>query len=533
MARRVRLAAPIKLALCFMFCILCYVCMKIFQFTNAPQNLESNRRVYDGQSRSDILPVLPQDNLVFVHEPESNDANSNKVDQLKINMVQEFTEDNEDEDESEEDSDYSDSKKNLDHRKNRYSSSIPVYPFEVQKCPACFGDSLCQSFSNGDAHLNLTIKRFDPNSIDYHGYYRHTRVVGKRLGSNDEFQKLDNFICANTSQDINCDVGDAVVMSYLASDTALTVHHFRNELWKVTQIARSDLSATICATKRFIDTIKSLYNHDKEGILNEEERSQLMTSLILNPEGILLKFFMEADFAENTVWPVPFYIGECGRVIITEHTGRPLRHFFGDSWSQRVNLSLQLLDMVNKFLKEDSDWLVLLGDFHHSNFAVTDSGRLVLTNLKDVLIVDKYESRPYGLQVGGEINYDRPCNEECFGAFIHKLLKDPTHQCQETPFYAQLMYSLVCRWLLSANQDHKKMTNDNPTEDPDEQQSFDAQQRLDDRFSPGGLLHSIPEEHEESIHELIEECISETSFGGRLSAVEEMIDLLQEIQYTA
>ncbi|XP_077994097.1 divergent protein kinase domain 2A-like [Glandiceps talaboti] len=540
MARRTRLPITIKLAFFSMLVILCYVCYKIFQFTNISNSSGSTRRSYDGQSRSDILPVLPNYDVFKRPDIVSNDVRPKS---MMISQVHEYddkifheisSESNNSKDSL--DSDYSDGKITPDQQKTWNPSSIHDYPFEVQKCPACFGDSLCQSFSNGDAMLNISSRYLDDYNMVYSGYYKRSKVIGKRMGSNADFMKLDNFICVNTSQDTNCDVGDAVVMSYLASDEALSVHHFRNELWKITHQSRAALSATICASRRFIDTIKNLYNQDNRGILNEEERAHLMTSLILNPEGLLLKFFMESESTESTIWPLPFYIGECGRIIVVENPGKPLIQFFNDTWEQRVSLSLQLLDLIDKFFKDNSDWLLLFTDFHYSNFAVTESGRVILTKLKDVLIIDKYDNKQFSGVIDNHVNYDRPCNEECFAAFVQKLLKDPTSYCKDIQYYAQMMYALGCRWLLSANLEHKLHSNGDDTikayiVNPRKSNSF-IFNLYGVYFSTAGLLHSLPGEHEEGINELLDECIHETTPGGRLNAVEELMDLLQEIQYS-
>nr|XP_006819944.1 PREDICTED: deleted in autism protein 1 homolog [Saccoglossus kowalevskii] len=394
MARRTRMPVPIRIAIFLMVVIVCYVCYKIIHFINVNSDSVSIKRVYDGQSRSDILPVSPNDKQnrgdMYVVDENYKYMENEKLHRLD-SQSQDVTADNK-ESFTDSDSDQYSDVDSKDPQRLRYISTVPESPFEVQKCPVCFGSSLCHRIGSGDAKFDLSVKQTSTNQKLYPGLYKHVKVTGKRLGTNAEFQKLDNFICVNTSQEVNCDVGDAVVMTYLASDEAFTVPHFRNELWKVAHTSKADLSATVCATDRFIDELKELYNKDRKGILNEEERARLMTSLILNPEGLLLKFFLETGYEEDIAWPFPQYIGECGRVVITEHAGKPLVQFLNASWEQRVALSLQLFDMVDTFLKGSSDWLVLFGDFRFSNFAVTDTGRVVVTNLKDILIVDKQET---------------------------------------------------------------------------------------------------------------------------------------------
>lgn len=42
-----------------------------------------------------------------------------------------------------------------------------------------------------------------------------------------------------------------------------------------------------------------------------------------------------------------------------------------------------------------------------------------------------------------------------------------------------------------------------------------------------GLLHDPPAKHTKDLQELLRECVEETEAGGRLQAVEEIVDILQ------
>lgn len=47
-------------------------------------------------------------------------------------------------------------------------------------------------------------------------------------------------------------------------------------------------------------------------------------------------------------------------------------------------------------------------------------------------------------------------------------------------------------------------------------------------YSFEGLLHSIPEKDTQVLEDLLQECVAETSAGGRMQAAEELKDLLGE-----
>ena len=85
----------------------------------------------------------------------------------------------------------------------------------------------------------------------------------------------------------------------------------------------------------------------------------------------------------------PEYLGECGRVILTEPSGTPLINGLKASWEDRVDLSLKVLQMVEDFHDASEKWLIYLLDFDYQNFAMTSDGQLRLVNLGSVMVIDK------------------------------------------------------------------------------------------------------------------------------------------------
>ena len=105
---------------------------------------------------------------------------------------------------------------------------------EVSKCPACYGNNLCQSIETGDIHLrgNSNSKRqfilgykqsnlgftswriskaFNVKNV-FHGFWtsRNTSVIVKKLGYDSELEIMDRRLCEAVSEEAGCSPGEAV-----------------------------------------------------------------------------------------------------------------------------------------------------------------------------------------------------------------------------------------------------------------------------------------------------------------------------------
>ena len=88
----------------------------------------------------------------------------------------------------------------------------------------------------------------------------------------------------------------------------------------------------------------------------------------------------------------PSYYGECGHTVIQEHESyKPLKKFLPEDWLVRVNLALQVLQMVEDFRTASPDWMVVFGNITYDNLAVTKEGAVKVIDLQDVMIVDRSE----------------------------------------------------------------------------------------------------------------------------------------------
>jgi len=85
---------------------------------------------------------------------------------------------------------------------------------ERDKCPACYGTHLCQSFSQGQMSFSgafrfpflhfLSLKNVFP------GYYGDRQVVFKRLAHTSELQAFDERLCLKGGDPMDCDVAESV-----------------------------------------------------------------------------------------------------------------------------------------------------------------------------------------------------------------------------------------------------------------------------------------------------------------------------------
>ena len=92
--------------------------------------------------------------------------------------------------------------------------SVPLYLMRQHKCPACFGDDICDDILNGD--LQIEIPKTETSVVQngvYFGRWQGKDIVVKTLDnlSFHNFGKFDEFICMNQSLPKDCDVNTAIL----------------------------------------------------------------------------------------------------------------------------------------------------------------------------------------------------------------------------------------------------------------------------------------------------------------------------------
>lgn len=90
--------------------------------------------------------------------------------------------------------------------------------------------------------------------------------------------------------------------------------------------------------------------------------------------------------ADSTSWPVPQYIGACGRLIIESDCGDNLNDYADLKWEGRAYLAYQLLDAAKKFTYDHPLFRIYLTDLSPDNVAVDSTLKVRIVDLENVVI---------------------------------------------------------------------------------------------------------------------------------------------------
>ncbi|XP_011661612.1 divergent protein kinase domain 2A [Strongylocentrotus purpuratus] len=385
---------------------------------------------------------------------------------------------------------------------------------EEERCPLCYGTTNCDQIYAGNISFHVgSVNLSEPHAI--RGTWGDRRIVGKRLVSREVFERLEKIICNQSQVDPkrSCEVNAAATNSWMSKSSALNrVHKLHQEVYESQLIA---ISATTCASPDFFEELKQLYRVSRWGTgIASTEMAILATTMALNPEPALLKFFrnipsLRPYFTE--------YLGECGRVILTEPSGKPLSSYLKASWKDRVDISLKILQMIEDFHDSSDKWLVLLLDFGYENFVMTSEGQLKVVNLGGMVIVDKDQTSTTPDMNPHLNNRTELCNEDCLNTFVKQLQTEPDTHCREVPRHVELMYMMACHSLLSDLMTTKYERFFQPLDTPR-------------KHHPGGMLHDAPYEVDSVLSELLYECVFEGQPGRRMHSVRVLKRLLTIIQ---
>nr|XP_002737149.1 PREDICTED: deleted in autism protein 1 homolog [Saccoglossus kowalevskii] len=361
------------------------------------------------------------------------------------------------------------------------------------KCPACFGTSLCEEFMDGNLRLvsYSKFRFFDFVNIKnvYEGIYNYENVVLKRLGHNTEFETFDRDICKNAKLQPDCDVSMAIPASHLGK---------LNDKDGLTPQDVTGLSDLVrCPSQRLLDRIWNIYEAEKpvDGILSAENKIMLMVILAFNPEPLTTQVF-----SQSNGWPFPKFIGSCGRFVVLENVGKSLFYYYSEPWQIRVDFAYQAFAIAEKFTNNEEDFALYMTDVTYENFAVNAKDELMMVDVENVIVVDKKQ-----------INQDKPprwdeklqsVHDDCIDK--HNCLSfSPNDLCSRVE--ADHNYYAVCHGILWT------------------EASIPGK--------PNGLLHDIPEYVKESAElvKLLEECQNPSLQYGRFSTAPQLLFLLQKL----
>ena len=195
-------------------------------------------------------------------------------------------------------------------------------------------------------------------------------------------------------------------------------------------------------------------------------------------------------FPSDEDWPFPNYHGACGRFAVFEYVGKSLNNYFSYPWVQRARLTLQILQMAQKFTFNEAIGLYLT-DWHLDNFAVTETLQVKLIDLENIILVNRtmlentkapgWNVEHHSVAFGCE-------NMDCFSYSIEDIC---THYISDHNIFG------VCQGIVKPF-----------------------------------LLKSIPQDIKRTfplLERLAHECAWPSTPGGRLEAAKQLIEILKLI----
>lgn len=89
-------------------------------------------------------------------------------------------------------------------------------------------------------------------------------------------------------------------------------------------------------------------------------------------------------------WPVPYYYGSCGRLVVSEFCGTTLTEYtkFAE-WKHRSSVAQQLLEAAMNFTLSHPHFAFYFTDISADNIAVSADGITKFIDLEHIIIVDK------------------------------------------------------------------------------------------------------------------------------------------------
>jgi hypothetical protein len=404
------------------------------------------------------------------------------------------------------------------------------------RCPACFGTDMCRAVYRRELLVDLGRAADESNGTGtaanrkgvYMGRWLDVPVVVKRLANwyPKEFELFDEFVCRNATGQKECNISTAITDSqcFVQKPEALTPESLFNA-WKISYNSTGPLALTyaLCLTPDIVKEFSRLYTIASE--MSPDERAMLYTSMVVQPESLMLKFLKEAHSDRLA----PRVYGACGRLVVVEHGGRLLETYLNASFSERAELALQLISLMKMLWHADQKWFAVYNDVQYENIAVSHYGQVYFVDYEHLSIIQNikpetekaaaddgiHESDDNFHDDGHQLDEPVLCNDDCFERLFVNLsderLSPDARQALCRALHdisLSFMYSALCRNIL-----------------------LGANSTDDVQLSPRGLLHSIPNDDDMSnrrqkAEEALKECAHETRLGGRLDAVDSLSEIL-------
>lgn len=153
---------------------------------------------------------------------------------------------------------------------------------EVDKCPACYGVSLCPAITRG----HLTLHHFGivtrlANMLGsknvLFGMLDSQKVVLKKLGNVKELEQLDKMICEEANFGTSCHVNKAI---WQQGDLLQSMRQ---------HVASQDGSLLLCPTVANLEHLFSNIFYRNNDVSTEVLHANIWTTVMINPEPLLLQ----------------------------------------------------------------------------------------------------------------------------------------------------------------------------------------------------------------------------------------------------
>lgn len=154
---------------------------------------------------------------------------------------------------------------------------------ELDKCPACYGVTLCPTINQEQIQLGPFSSWFNAKNVHF-AHSPHGLVTLKKLGHDWELTELDRFICRLMGHELN---DDCVI-----SDIIWKIQDVRSAIFNVVQSNASIRSGfTFCPAieSTQLDEIIDRVSTKSKGIGYKTLLINILTTVIINPEPIILQ----------------------------------------------------------------------------------------------------------------------------------------------------------------------------------------------------------------------------------------------------
>ncbi|XP_046529960.1 divergent protein kinase domain 2B isoform X2 [Equus quagga] len=310
----------------------------------------------------------------------------------------------------------------------------------LDKCNACIGTSICKKFFKEEirfdnrlaSHLRLPSGYLPSYSANYSDDSKTWRPVEvSRLVSKQQNEISDRRICAFAAAPKTCSIERVLRKTR------------RFQKWLQAKRLTPDLVRGLpspllrCPSQRLLDRVVRRYAEvpDAGSIFmdhfTDRDKLRLLYTLAVNAHPILLQIFPGAEG-----WPLPRYLGSCGRFLISTSTS-PLQEFYSAPPDQAADLAYQLLGVLESLRSNDLNYFFYFTHVDAGMFGIFNNGHLFIRDASTLGVIDRQEGSQAAARAGE--------NKDIFSCLLSDCQAE-LPSCDTVPEKQSLV--LVCRQVL-------------------------------------------------------------------------------------